>query len=250
MANEDFESLLARRGEQMSVEICLDQQNLVDVYGLDNYFPLAIANALTWTGHAVRDETFYISAIDYFTTGGSLALQRAEAFSGRFGAERLNDALCGWRISLDKINRALEAVYSCSAEELHIMQQNCLSTISQLVDQRQVYGIGPWLFCAPFKIIAAHRRDLWESEGLDKIWMPLGMEVVRAVRGLIRSGYTYFRGLDLGMLIEEEGGLKEGLGTVLLVQEASRKIAKIARTRVLHINSGLYLDGRGELIEQ
>ena len=79
MANEDFESLLARRGEQMSVEICSDQQNLVDVYGLDNYFPLAIANALTWTGHAVRDEAFYISAIDYFTTGGSLALQKVRA---------------------------------------------------------------------------------------------------------------------------------------------------------------------------
>ena len=74
--------------------------------------------------------------------------------------------------------------------------------------------------------------------------------MVRAVRNLIRSGYTYFRGLHLGMLDEEEGGLKEGLGTVLLVQNGSKKIAQIAKTRVLHINSGLYLHGRGELFEQ
>lgn len=250
MANEDFESLLARRGEQMSLEICSDQQNLVNVYGFANYLPLAIANALTWTGHAVRDETFYSSAIDFLATGDLLALQRAESFSGRFGSEKLNEVLCGWKISLDKIGGAIPALYSCSAEGLYAIQQNCFSAISQLLDQRQIRGIGPWLFCAPFKIIAAHRQDLWRSEGLDKVWMPLGLEVVRAITGLIRTGYAYFGGLDLGMLAEEEGGLKEGLGTVLLVQEACRRISKKAKTRVLHINSGLYLYGRGELIEQ
>ena len=154
MANEDFESLLARRGEQMSLEICSDQQNLVNVYGFTNYLPLAIANALTWTGHAVRDETFYISAIDYLATGDLLALQRAESFSGRFGLEKLNEVLCGWKISLDKIGGAIPALYSCNAEGLYVIQQNCFSAISQLLDQRQIRGIGS---------VCSQRK--WDNQG-------------------------------------------------------------------------------------
>jgi len=250
MISRDFEDLLARRGEHMSLEICSDQQDLIDIYGIDNYFAVAVANALTWTGHAIRHDAFYASAVDYLCTGSLVSLSRAEAFSGRFGVERLNDALRSWKLSLDKMSSVIQAIHSCGAEELYAIQQNCLTTISQLLDQRQISGIGPWLFCAPFKIVAAHRRDLWSSESLDEVWMPLGLEVVRAVRNLIRSGYTYFRGLYLGMLDEEEGGLKEGLGTVLLVQNGSKKIAQIAKTRALHINSGLYLHGRGELFEQ
>ncbi len=247
MTSRGFEDLLAHRGEEMSLEICSEQENLINTYGGDNYFAVAVANAFTWTGHAVKQEAFFESTVDYLSTGRLASLSNALAFSGRFGAERLNEALRGWKVSLDQMSSVIESISSCDAKELYTIQRTCLSVISQLLDKRQLSGIGPWLFCAPFKIVAAHRRGLWQNESLDEVWMPLGLEVVRGVRKLIRSGYTYFRELHGDMLSEEEGGLKEGLGTILLLQNGSKKIAQITKTRVLHINSGLYLYGRGEL---
>lgn len=250
MATGDFENLLASRGEQLNLEISSAQQELVDIHGIDNYFASAIATALTWTGHAIRHDTFFTTAVEYLSTSNLRSLSQALGYSGRFGVNRLNDALQAWKAILDKAKGVVNTVCSCSTEQLCAIQQRSFHIISELLDQGQISGIGPWLFCAPFKIVAAHRQNLWTSESLDKVWMPLGLEVVRAVRSLIRERYPYFGGLHVDMLTEEEGGLKEGLGTVLLVQNGSKKIAEIAKTRVLHINSGLYLFGRGELFEQ
>ena len=247
MTTRRFDDLLAHRGEEMNLEISSDQETLIQAYGSTNYFAVAIANAFTWTGHAVRQNGFFESAIVYLSTGNLASLSNALVFSGRFGPERLADALRSWKFSLDQLSNVSQDIQSCGAQELHMIQERCFSTMSQLLDQRQISGIGPWLFCAPFKIVAAHRRELWQSESLDDVWMPLGLEVVRGIRNLIQHRNPYFRGLHIDMLSEEEGGLKEGLGTVLLVQDASKKIAQIVETRVLHINSGLYLHGRGEL---
>ncbi|MBA7479491.1 hypothetical protein ES707_22298 [subsurface metagenome] len=247
MTTRRFEDLLAHRGEEMNLEISSDQETLIQAYGSTNYFAVAIANAFTWTGHAVGQNGFFESAIVYLSTGNLASLSKALVFSGRFGPERLADALRGWKFSLDQLSNVSQDIQCCGAQELYMIQERCFSTMSQLLDQRQISGIGPWLFCAPFKIVAAHRRELWQSESLDDVWMPLGLEVVRGIRNLIQHRYPYFRGLHIDMLSEEEGGLKEGLGTVLLVQDASKKIAQIVETRVLHINSGLYLHGRGEL---
>jgi len=247
MTSRNFEHLLASRGEEMSLEISFNQEELIQTYGTDNYFAISVANALTWTGHAAGRDPFFEAAVDYISTGNLISLNRARVFSGRFGDDRLSEALQGWKVCLDRTGTTIESICSCDAKKLHVIQESCLSVISQLIDQGQIKGIGPWLFCAPFKIVAAHRRDLWRSESLDEVWMPLGLEVVRGVRNLIRDRYTYFRGLHMDMLSEDEGGLKEGLGTVLLVQDACKKIAQATNTRVLHINSGLYLYGRGEL---
>jgi len=236
---------LAERGEEMNTEISSDQEHLLRIFYGSDYFSVAVANAFTWTGHAVGQDAFYESAIDYLTRGSLTSLRRAEAFSGRFGPERLSSVLQGWKGILNQC--VAENIQSRAAQGLCDFQERCLSIAHQLLSQRQISGVGPWLFCAPFKIVAAHRRDLWQSESLDDLLMPLGLEVVRGVQQLIQQRCTYTQGLDANMLSEEEGGLLEGIGTVSLVQGMSRRIAQISRTRVLHINSGLYLYGRGEL---
>ncbi|MCL0065295.1 hypothetical protein M1N79_00170 [Dehalococcoidia bacterium] len=249
MINRAFEESLAKRlaeqGEEMNLEISSDQDYLIRTSNGSDYFPGAIANAFTWTGHAVSEEAFFEFAINYLTTGKMASLSTTEAFSGRFGPERLTSALQGWKAIMNGLGE--QDVLSCDAQGLYNIQQQCLDIVYRLLNQRRILGVGPWLFCAPFKIIAAHRKDLWKSESLDDILMPLGLEVVRGIRKLIQHGCTYAQGLDESMLSEEEGGLMEGMGTVALVQGVSRKVAQISKTRVLHINSGLYLYGKGEL---
>jgi hypothetical protein len=229
----------------MNLEIFSHQNRLFRIFHNKNYFTVAIANAFTWTGHAVEQDNFFKFAIDYLTTGNITSLRKAESFSGRFGPEKLSSGLQGWKSISDQLGS--QDFLSCDGKRLYDIQKECLDIAKQLLDQSQISGIGPWLFCAPFKIIAAHRKDIWKSECLDEVWMPLGSEVVRGVRKLIQQGCKFTQGLYKSMLSEEEGGLVEGMATVMLVQDMSKKIAQISSTRVLHINSGLYLYGKGEL---
>lgn len=249
MTNRAFEESLAHklaeRGEEMNLEISSDHGHLLRAFHGSDYFLAAVANAFTWTGHAVREEAFLKSAIDYFATGDLASLRRAARFSGRFGTESLSNGLRGWKSIVRQL--AAQDFLSCDAQGLCELQKQCLDIASRLLNQKHISGVGPWLFCAPFKIVAAHRRDLWQSGDLDDLYMPLGLEVVRGVRKLIEHGCTYTQGLDVNMLSEEEGGLVEGMGTVALVQDMSKRVAQIGRTRVLHVNSGLYLYGKGDL---
>ena len=242
---ESLAKRLAERGEKMDLEISSDHDRLLRAFHDSVYFLAAIAHAFTWTGHAVGKEVFYKFAVDYLSTGDLTSLKRTERFSGRFGPESLSAGLQGWKTIVDQ--SGVEDILSCDAQGLCMIQENqCLNIASELVMHRQISGVGPWLFCAPFKIVAAHRRELWQSEDLDDLWMPLGLEVVRGVHKLIQDRCTYAHGLDESML-SEEGGLLEGMGTVALVQDMSKRIAQVGRTRVLHVNSGLFLYGRGEL---
>ncbi len=249
MTNTASEKLLAQqlaeRGEEMNLEISSDQEYLLRTFHGCDYFSVAIANAFTWTGHAVTNDTFFEYAIDYLTTGNLASLKRTEDFSGRFGPERLVSALKGWKAIAKK--PLGQDIMSGDAPGLCKIQDERFNNACKLLSQRKISGVGPWFFCAPFKIVASHRKDLWQSEALDELWMPLGLEVVRGVRRLIHDGCTYAQELDVSMLYEEEGGLEEGMATVILIQGMSKSVAQICSTRVLHINSGLYLHGRGEL---
>lgn len=249
MLNKASEELLAKtiakQGEKMNLEISSEQGDLLRSFNDSDYFTLAIASAFTWTGHAVKQDGFLKLAIDYLTTGNMSLLNKIKKFTGRFGPQSLSSGLQGWKAILNQLDE--QDVLSCDAQGLHNIQAQCLNIVYRLLNQQRILGVGPWLFCAPFKIIAVHRKNLWGSEKLDDVLMPLGLEVVRGVRKLIRHGYTYAHGLDKNMLSEEEGHLIEGMGTVALVQGLSKKIAQISHKRVLHINSGLYLYGKGEL---
>jgi len=249
MTNKAFEESLAQtlaeRGEEMNLEISSDHGHLLCAFHGSDYFLVAVANAFTWTGHAVKEDAFLKFAVDYLATGDLASLRRAERFSGRFGTEGLSTGLRGWKAIVGQL--VAQDFPSCNAQGLCKIQEQCLDIASRLLNQKHISGVGPWLFCAPFKIVAAHRRDLWQSGDLDDLYMPLGLEVVRGVCKLIEHGCTYTQGLDCNMLSEQEGGLVEGMGTVALVQDMSKRVAQIGRTRVLHVNSGLYLYGRGDL---
>jgi hypothetical protein len=47
---------------------------------------------------------------------------------------------------------------------------------------------------------------------------------------------------------DEDGGLLPGLSRVVIAHDAARKLARLADSRVPHINSGLYRWGQGEVI--
>lgn len=236
---------LAEGGERMNLDISRRHERLLCVADADVYFLAAISHAFTWTGHAVPEDDFLQHAIEYLTTGEAEPLRRTTTFAGRFGPDRLTEGLTGWKTIVD--NSEVQDASSCDARRLCAIQEQYLNVASELAGCKELAGVGPWLFCAPFKIVAAHRRELWETADLDDLLMPLGLEVVRGIRKVVKQQYRFCQGFEMSMLSDEEGGLMDGMGAAALVRGLSRKIAECGDTRVLHVNSGLYLYGRGEL---
>ena len=88
---------------------------------------------------------------------------------------------------------------------------------------------------------------MWTHDRVDEILMPLGLEVIRGIKKLKRQKYSYSETIEIGSLSEEEGDIAEGLGTVHIVQAMSKQIARDVNSIVLHINSGFWKLGAGDL---
>ena len=171
MIKNHFENILAVRGEEFNKDLSQRQQNLVNTFGCNNYFHAAIADAFVWTGHAIEEKTFFESAINYLFTGNWEYLNEAENFFGRFGPLSLYNGLNAWKICLDSTENLNKKISLCTAQELYTIQENYLYIMSHLMDQRKISGIGPWLFCAPFNIVAVYRTELWNDTNLDRVLM-------------------------------------------------------------------------------
>ncbi len=127
------------------------------------------------------------------------------------------------------------------------MQQRLLSQLNDFRNTGQVTGIGPWLFLGPFKIILGDQQRLWNIQGIDAIVLPTGMEIDRGINRLIDEGYTFMNDFDPHWLEENTNSLLDNYATCSMVHTHIIKIAEIARTSALHINSALYSYGRQDI---
>jgi len=243
---------IINRGKQMNCDIAAQQTELLRKFKTANYFSVAVANSFTWTGHAVSNSDFFKVAIDYISSGNLNSLDETANFSGRFGDEKLANGLRSWRTIISHIQVA--NIQKATAQNLVKLQSNAREVADRLQKQHLISGIGLWLLYAPFKIVAVHLKNLWNDERLNEVRMPLGLEVIRGVKKLIRRKSVWTNGYDENMMTEEEGGLKEGMGTAEMVHDISTKIAydkNIAcdfdLRRITHVNSGLFLLGKGDL---
>lgn len=242
----------------MNREVADQQTGLIQAFSEANYFSVAIANAFTWTGHAVADnKEFFEAAINYLNSGNLAALDKTSGFAGKFGAEKLADGLRSWRTILSHIQVA--NVQKTTARGLAKLQDHCREVADRLQKQRLIIGIGLWLLYAPFKIVAAHREDLWADGQLDEVRMPMGLEVIRGIKKLIRKGSSWTGEYDVNLITEEDWGsaLEQGMATAEMVHDISGKITHdkeidcaAALRRVVHANSGLYLLGKNQLVTE
>lgn len=236
---------LAAGGLAANEETHLNQVDIISQFPKADYFNLVVATALTWTGHAVDRKGYHLQAIEYLETGSSAALNKVQKFSGRLGKDHLAASLQGWREII--LQAKIPDLTQCSAAKLKRFQDRCLLVAENLKKEETLHGVGPWLFCAPFKIIVAHQRSLWDDPKINDILMPLGLEVIRGMKLLIKNHSAFVDGVDTSMITEQEGSLFDGLGTVSIVQSVCIEIATHSNSLVTHINSGLILYAKNEL---
>lgn len=242
----NFAKKLAVVGESLDSQIGKATKQLVKKFPKENLFLIAIAQSLTWTGHAIDKENYFENALNFLNTGSQDALSGIANSAGRYGEERLKSTLYNWRELLAKL-KLPDDVSKSGIKEIILFQNTSYKTACTERKKNKIMGIGAWLFCAPFKIILCFRDELWNNDRIDEIWMPLGLEVVRGVKKLIRQKYSYSKFIDEGILSETDGDITEGLGTIHIVQSLTKEIAKDSNSTVLHINSGLWEFGAGKL---
>ncbi len=242
----NFAERLAAKGKTLDFQIGKAAKQYIKAFPKEDPFLIAIIQSLTWTGHAINKEGYFKNALNFLNTGSQETLSNIGVSSGRYGEERLKSTLYNWRELLAKLKLPPD-ISKSSMEEIILFQDTSYKIACMERRKERVMGIGAWLFCAPLKIILSFREELWHNDRIDEVWMPLGLEVVRGVKRLIKQKYWYSRSIEEGYLSETEGDIVEGLATIQIVQSLSKEIAKDSKSIVLHINSGLWEFGAGNL---
>lgn len=242
----NFAKQLAAAGYALDRDIQRRTKEIVSRFPDTDLFLIAVSQSLTWTGHAIDKANYFEKALDFLKSGSEVTLTSLSECAGRYGEERLKATIFNWRKLYNNLNPPPNILKS-SLEEIILFQNISYKIACAARRKGNIINIGAWLFCAPFKVIICLRDDLWKIDRIDDILMPLGLEVVRGVKQLIRRRYSYSSLVNEGDLSEEEGDITEGLSTVLIVQNMCKTIAKDAGSNVLNINSGLWEFGTGNL---
>lgn len=243
----NFAKELAVSGYKFDKEIQQNTKRVIKNFPHVNLFLVAISQSLTWTGHAIDKNKYFENCFDFLVSDSQKALSALSGCAGRYGDESLKSLLFNWRKLYNKLHPPQDW-FKVSLEQIVFFQSASLKIACNLRMKNEVAYIGAWLFCAPFKILLCLRDDLWKSDRLNEVLMPLGLEVVRGVKKTICKKYSYASFVNEGDLVEEEGDIVEGLGTIHIVQAMCKNISKDAGSNVLHVNSGLWKLGSGDLI--
>lgn len=240
---------LAQAGEDMDVELRKSIRETIDLAGPDNYFAALITQGFTWPEYTGKDaDTWFRISIEYLVSGKVSLLAGLSDCSGHFGEEKLEEALRSWKILHDAFQDQIHG--EMTPEEIVETQEALLSRAAILHKKGEIPGIGCWMICAPFKMLLLDQEHTYHSPVIDKIYPPLGRAVMRGVGIWMKKGYSSSSHITKDLLKSEDGGsLHEGcLTTTALVHSIETNIAKIADTRALPVNSGLWLLGQDDLV--
>lgn len=234
----------AKEGQAFSEEL---YDSNIEIYDRlkDRYTYFAIANgiALTWTKHALYDANFVEIVASFFDGKRSLVAKDVDPYKHRFGLDSLYLAILGLKEFVVEIKSEIPDFSTCTAKEMKKFQDRSFNRLCILKKDNRANGVGPWLFLGPMKIILGLEKRLWKNTEIDAIILPSGIEVNRGVKKIIKMGYPVTKTFDENFLVNEEKTLEEGYTIDTLIQNLLSEIAKIGKTRIIHINSAFYLYG-------
>lgn len=211
------------------------------------HYTIALAISLTWTKHAKYNPDFFEYAIPFLESNKEIDPNMVGHFAQRFGETSLRKALLGLRRFREEIEKIVPDFGACDAKAIKKFQNKSLSILDSLKTKRIVSGVGPWLFLGPFKIILGTEKRVWEDPNMDSVILPTGIEVNKGIAKLIKQESVLVKDFDPKWIVNEEQSLLEGFSNDQLVHNALKGIADKANSRVLHINSALYLYGSKNL---
>lgn len=205
------------------------------------YMDFMLANSLVWSKHA-RDLKGYVRyACGYLASTDEVDQTAAAKYSLRWGAESLALVLHSLReVRKAMGRRPLPDFGKCSARSVQAYSTALMTVQNTLHRRHQADGVGPWLTKAWVKQALCHEKRLWKDPSIDGIVLPTGMEVVRGVN-ILANQTNLLAGWNPSLSSTIDHGYDA------IVQSYASDIAARAGSIALHVNSGLYLLGAGEV---
>lgn len=234
--------LLADEGKPFNEDIAERVEGYLQDYPNASLFVISIIESFIWAEYVKRHKTTFDLAVGYFTNNDNAILNELDKILWRYEESHFTPLLKSWKLILEKANlKKLPDKFN--AHNLYEFQRYVhQQVVSPLYHSKQIQRISAWTFLAPFKIMAAYRIDLWKDNKLDDVLMPLGSQVIKGLQLLHKQGVPI---QSYEFIYEEERGLETDMGTTTMVQDFEKTLASSADSRVLHINSGLFLLGGG-----
>ncbi len=234
---------LASIGQDLNEKINERTDDLRKQFPKADFFYLAIAESLIWDDYAVDKKDFFKKVIRYYQEEDTSALEGIEKYADRYGSKgRLKEVLISWKRIF---NQTPVPSFNKQPEVKEIVStQKAIKTTVESAKSRNKLHFGAWLLTAPFQVVVCHYKELWKDSRLDKVWIPLGGQIKKALSFLVK-----INALDVEYKLVKNIGdqnFSTQMGDLEDLQKKQKELAKLAKSRVLHINSGLYRLGGGK----
>jgi hypothetical protein len=240
--NHDRDAFIAAEGLRFDKEASKKQDPLFAKWRGSNGFHVSILQSLIWSGHARESPQYFEVGMEILTGKTKHLTPDLRTYATPRGKQMLGLAITSWNKILESIGPI--DITKGRIEDILIYQDECQNMARPLKEEKEIKGVGPWIFCAPFKILLTHRNDLWKDPRADEVLMPLGSEVIKALELLRDENHPDFMPTKNRTLSTRDPGFFKGRGLTHVVQECCKRFADRMNTRVMQINSGLYCLGR------
>jgi len=232
--HEDRLRLLVSSGKKVAVS---ENRGMAQLYSehRTGIWPFCVAHALVRSTHARPNPAWYPAAAAFLKSGTQADLTAARGHSCSFGAAALQRALLSFGTIGDFTGAAAFRTYE--ARQLTASQEKSV----QYAMKKELPGLGAWLFCAPFELMALLRPSIWDAPELGNLLMPLGSALARGYGMLRRAGTA---DVDDALLRDSEPGIRNGLTLLYIARGWEEKLARAAGTTTLFIHHGIAELGR------
>jgi len=193
-------------------------------------WPFALAESLVRSTHARRAEGLHQAFANYIKSGHGNDMTPIRGFSSSFGPDALQRAVLSFRT----IGASTGAASLRSYTGTQLVSAQSLAV--EYAMKRELSGLGAWLFCAPFEIMALIRPSLWEDPMIERLLMPLGSPLARGYGMLAAAGLA---DVDEKLLRDSEPGIRNGLTLLYIARACDQKVAQTAGSRPLFIHHGV-----------
>lgn len=242
LTENDAAKFLASSGEEVNEKISETFNKYLQEFSSTNPLILAILESSIWAGYAKRIDNFFKMGANFLEKGDEGIFLNLNDFIKRYEAGKLKSLLKSWKKILERIQSNIPP-REYSAKDLVALQRKLPEEILKLAGQKGLPQIGAWMLYCPFGVLAISKNSLWKDPELDNLLIPQGQQVIKGRLFLQKLG---LKNALLELPESYETDLMSGLNTAFLGHEFEKKLADLSQSRVVHINSGLYLLGGGK----
>ena len=203
-----------------------------------NLFWKCVVRSCEWAGFVGQDPSWFADGCNYFVTGVRL---RRKYTAGFHKADPIKNLETWSRIVDDPKNLVLP-IEATPANEVLKFEHDTFAALKLAEWRKDRSWLGPWTFHGAFKIYLIYRDALWNEPGIDAITLPTGG---KAGGGSFEGGWSIL--LKHNLVTDPPPADPRDFDACLVraqqLHAEVTRLASLAGSRALHVNSGIYLLG-------